>query len=562
MKLNIFTFLFSLLFLTACDSLDLNPLSDGSSETWNSNAEEIEMSLNGLYKDAFWMQDLDDWTDDWTYRDATTPVTGATINGETDFVKTWWTNTYKAIARANTVIQSVDRAAAVLSPAQIERYAAEARFIRACQYSRLLSHYGNIVYTETTLSIEEALALKQTPKEEVLQKIYADFDFAASKLKTTYGNSELKRASAGAAYAMKARIALQMSDWKTARDAAKACMDLKAYTLHSDFGNLFLSKTKNSVETIFGLPRSVALKVTLGGLQDYVPRNAGGYAAKDPSWDLFCAFLCKDGLPIDESPLFNPREPFKNRDPRCTATIVEFQTPHIGFIFQPHPDSVQVLRTSNNTRVNNNDTRSIAQFASFNGLIWKKGIDADWTLNSWTAEPDKIIIRYADVLLMYAEAKIELNEIDQSVLDAINTVRARAYGVAVTATSAYPAVNMGNQAALRKAVRIERRMEFALEGIRYMDIIRWKLAEKVLNKLNYGLLDPADLRTKVVKPGLWFFPQVPQIDDDGVADFSPMYNAGLIKQLTIRKFDATRQYLWPIPSKEVLTSGLVQNPGY
>ena len=95
-----------------------------------------------------------------------------------------------------------------------------------------------------------------------------------------------------------------------------------------------------------------------------------------------------------------------------------------------------------------------------------------------------------------------------------------------------------------------------------MDIIRWRLAEKVLNKLNFGLLDPADLRTKVVNKGLWFFPQTPEIDNDGVADFTAMYTAGLIKQLTIRKFDATRQYLWPVPSKEILTSGLVQNPNY
>ena len=462
MKLNIVILFFCLYFITACGTLDLNPLSDGSSETWNSNAEEIEMSLNGLYKDAFWMQDLDEWTDDWVYRDATTAITGATINGETDFVKTWWTNTYKAIARANIVVQSVDRAANVLSQAQIERYAAEARFIRACQYARLLSHYGNIVYTETALSIEEALALKQTPKETVLQKIYADFDFAAAKLKTTYSSSELKRASAGAAYAMKARIAIQMGDWKTARDAAKACMDLKIYKLHDNFSNLFLSKTKNSVETIFGLPRSIALKVVQGDAQNYVPRNAGGYAAKDPSWDLFCAFLCTDGLPIDESPLFNPRKPFLNRDPRLTATIVEFQTPHLGFVFQPHPDSIRVLRTSTNALVSNNDTRSIAQFASFNGLVWKKGIDGDWLLNSWTTEPDKILIRYADVLLMYAEAKIELGEIDQSVLDAINTVRARGYGVAVTATTAYPAVKTMDQTALRSILRVERRMEFAI----------------------------------------------------------------------------------------------------
>ena len=65
-------------------------------------------------------------------------------------------------------------------------------------------------------------------------------------------------------------------------------------------------------------------------------------------------------------------------------------------------------------------------------------------------------------------------------------------------------------------------MEFALEGRRYEDIIRWKLAEKVLNKYMYGMLDPAPLRTKVVISGLWFFPQTPDIDEDGCASFEPI----------------------------------------
>ncbi|MBO9727333.1 MAG: RagB/SusD family nutrient uptake outer membrane protein [Chitinophaga sp.] len=554
--------IFTGMLLSACGSLDLHPLSDGSSETWNSTPEEINMSLNGLYKGDFWLKDNDEWTDDWIYRDVTTEVTGATINGETGFVKDWWTKTYKAIARANNVLQSISRASKVLSADQIASYSAEARFVRACQYSRLLSHYGNIVYTDSILDIEQALQLKQSKPQEVLQKIYADFDLAAASLKTTYSGSDLKRATKGAALAMKARIALYMGDWETAKTAAKACMDLNIYKLHDDFGNLFLSKTKNSAETVFGLPRSITLKVTLGDCQNYVTRNAGGWAAKDPSWDLFCAFLCKDGLPIDQSPLFNPRRPFDNRDPRCAATLVEFQTPHLGYIFQPHPDSVTVLKVSDNKYVENKDTRSIAQYASFNGLLWKKGIDGDWLLNSWTVEPDNIIIRYADVLLMYAEAKTALGDIDQSVLDAINKVRARAYGTAYTNTAAYPAVTITEKNALMQVIRIERRMEFALEGIRYMDIIRWRLAEKVLNRANFGLLDPADLRAKVVKPGLWFFPQTPVIDADGVADFSPMYSAGLVKQIAVRKFDATRQYLWPIPSTEVLTSHLTQNPNY
>lgn len=547
---------------TSCGSLDLNPLSDGSSETWNSNAEEIEMSLNGLYKDAFWMKDSDEWTDDFIYRDVTTPITGATLNGETDFIKTWWVNTYKAISRANTVITSVDRAASVLTAEQIARYSAEARFVRACMYSRLLTHYGNIIYTETALDIEQALNLEQEKADVVLPKIYADFDEAAIHLKTTYASNELKRATAGAALAMKARLAIQMGDYATAKTAAQACMTLNIYKLHPSFSELFLSKTKNSVESVFALPRSVTLKVTLGDLQNFVSRNAGGWAAKDPSWDLFCSFLCKDGLPIDESPLFNPRKPFDNRDPRCAATIVQFGATHLGYVFEPHPDSLTVLQTSTNKKVENKDTRSIAQYASFNGLLFKKGVDGDWLLNSWQAEPDKIIIRYADVLLIYAEAKTELNEIDQTVLDAINQVRARAYGVVYTNTAAYPAVTTTDQTALRSILRIERRMEFALEGNRYADIIRWKIAGRVLNLPNYGLLDPADLRTKVVQPGLWFFPQTPAIDENGTATFKPMYDAGLIKVIAVRKFDETKQYLWPIPSTEVLASGLDQNDNY
>jgi len=562
MKTKILISCFGIFTLISCGTLDLNPLSDGSSETWNSNKEEIEMSLNGLYKDAFWMVDNDDWTDDLMYRGNTTPITDATLNGETGFVTTWWANTYKAIARANIVLESLDRAAELLSQQQINQYAAEARFVRACQYSRLLSHFGNIVYTEKTLDIDEALNMGQSDPQTVLQKIYDDFDFAAANLKPSYSSSELKRATAGAALAMKARIAIQMEDWVTAHTSAKACMDLGIYKLHPEYSNLFLTSTKNSVETIFGLPRSISLGVALGGRQDYIPRNAGGWGAMNPTWDVFCSYLCTDGLPIDESPLFDPRNPFKNRDPRCTASIVEFQTPHLNFMYQPHPDSVTVRNFATNAYVENKDTRTIAQFASFNGLIWKKGVANDWLQNSWRTEADKIIIRYADILLMYAEAKMESGNIDDSVLEAINMVRARAYKADYTEVTKYPAVTTTNPAQLRKIIRTERRMEFTLENIRYMDLIRWKLAEKVLNTPNYGMLDPEDLKKLVVQKGLWFFPETPIIDEDGIVDFSFMLNKGLVKQLNLRKFDANRQYLWPIPTKEILTSGLKQNPNY
>ena len=556
-----FIFICASLLLFSCQKLDLNPLSQGSSETWNSDADELEMSLNDLYRDALWVEDLDDWTDDWIYRDGLTEITNATINGQTGFVNTNWDNTYKAISRANTVLESMDRVEGVLSESQINAFIAEARFVRASMFSYLLSHYRNVVYMDRTLTIEEARETGQMPPEELLRKIYEDYDFAISNLPESYSSNELQRATKGAALALKARIALYMADFETAKQASQACIELGIYSLHSEYGNLFLSSTKQSPESIFLLPRSVTLGVTLGDRQNYVPRNNGGWAAKDPSWDLLFAYYCTDGLPVDESPLFDPKNPFVNRDPRCNLTIAPFGEEFLDYIYDPHPLALTTERVSTGQQVANNDNRAVAQYASFNGLVWKKGADHDWLLNSWRVEPDNIIVRYADVLLMYAEAKIELNDIDQSVLDAINQVRARAYQVDM-ASEAYPKVVESGQEKLRTILRAERRMEFALEGRRYMDIIRWKTAERVLNRPNYGLLDPADLVSKVVNPGKWFLPSTPDIDTDGSPDFTDLASQGVIKQIAVRKFDANRQYLWPIPSTEVLTSGLTQNPNY
>ena len=161
------------------------------------------------------------------------------------------------------------------------------------------------------------------------------------------------------------------------------------------------------------------------------------------------------------------------------------------------------------------------------------------------------------------EAKIELNQIDQSVLDAMNSVRARAYGVDKSQTDAYPAITTTSQTELRRILRIERRMEFAYEGLRYMDLVRWRLASKALTNKSYGLLYPASLLIeKVTSQGGWFWPSTPAIDEDGVPDFTAMEQAGQISVLSQRSWD-DRQYLWPIPTKEILINeNLVQNPGY
>lgn len=570
MKSKIYIVALSLLLLASCqNSLDLFPLAEPSAEKWYSNETEIQLALNDLYRIDWWQRDEDNLSinylsDDGFYRQTLTPIKSGTVTSQWSFSTDLWRNSYKAIARANRAIEALNstETKAKVSQAKLDVYLAEARFHRAAMYAKLVNKFGDVVYSDGVISIEDAYTKGRTDKKTVIAKIYEDFDYAAANLPVNYAAAAVKRATKGVALALKARFALYEKDYKAASDAAKACIDLKEYSLHPDYANLFLQSTKNSKEAIFSIPRSLELKVSIGVTSDIITRNSGGFAAANPTWDLFCSYLCTDGKTIDKSPLYDPRNPFKNRDPRCTATIAEFGQPHLGFIYDPHPNALQVTRISTNTKVTNNDNRANAQFASFNGLVWKKGVDDSWLLNGRQIEPEQIIIRYADVLLMYAEAKIEQNQIDQSVLDAINSVRARAYKVALSATTAYPAITTTNQTELRRELRMERRMELAFEGLRYMDIIRWRIAGKVLNRPIYGMLDPVDLRSKVVDKNLWFFPGIPKIDEDGTPDFSEMEKTGLIKNLVPTAWN-DRQYLWPIPTAEIqINTNMKQNEGY
>ena len=415
MKNKIYSAALSLLLLASCqNSLDLYPLAEPSAEKWYSNETEIQLALNDLYRIDFWQWDEDGMSinflsDDGFYRQTLTPVKAGTVTSQWAFSTLLWRNSYKAIARANRAIVALNSAEtkAKVNQAKLDIYLAEARLHRAAQYAKLVDKFGDVVYSDNVISIEEAYTKGRTDKKTVMTKIYEDFDYAITNLPASYAASAVKRATKGVALALKARFALYQKDYKVAGDAAKACIDLNQYALHSDYANLFLQSTKNSKEAIFSLPRSLELKVTTGPTSDIISRNSGGFAAANPTWDLFCAYLCTDGKTIDKSPLYDPRNPFKNRDPRCTATIVEFGQPHLGFIYDPHPNALQVTRVSTNTKVTNNDNRANAQFASFNGLVWKKGVDDSWLLNGRLIEPEQIIVRYADVLLMYAEAKIE-----------------------------------------------------------------------------------------------------------------------------------------------------------
>lgn len=572
MKKSIFAALAAAALLTACVDLDLSPRSQGSSENWYSTAQELEFSLNALYQPSMWYTEAwrlwptDRWTDDWNQRTQTYDWLGGTISTTWSEGANTWSNYYKGIARANTIIQSIDKAKDNLSDAQIAQYVGEAKFFRASFYSYLITLFGDVPYYDSTMTLEEAYNMGRKDRNYILDKIYKDFDDAAEALPTSYSGAQ--RVTKGTALAMKARAALFMNDWKTCAAAAKACMDLGVYSLHADYRELFLSKTKTSSELIFALPASNELgkhSYDEAATRSFYPRNNGGTSVAQPSWHLFFAYTCTDGKNVEDSPLYDPADPFKNRDPRLSELCVPFDSEFMDYIYNPRPSATTTLQVSTGKQVKNNDTKVVSKDCSYNGLVLKKFVDEEWIDDRLTDTPMRII-RYADVLLMYAESKMEMNQIDASVFDALNSIRARAYKCKVSETGKYPAISESDQTKLRRIIRNERRCELAWEGRRWFDIIRWRIAEEVLgnNAPIYGLPGNSQVAENE-KSGYWIFPKDfrPHMRASSSIDMSDMQNYPKYFTENQHCSFVPRQYLFPIPENErVVCRKLTQNPGY
>lgn len=566
MKLSKYILAAVALIMVGCNDLDRVPLDQGSSENWFSTPTEYEMAVNDLYRNDWWGLAKEAWTDDYIYRKIAGPdIVDGTLNSETNTsgsveLKTFWTNKYKCIVRCNTILASLKHGeASGVLPSQLESYEAQARFVRACQYGYLVFHFGDVVYIENATTIEESYKLSRTPKEQIIQKIYEDLDYAAEHLPESYTGKQY--ATRGAALAMKARFALYFGDYEIAAKAAQECMGISVYKLDPDYSALF--HTRNDKEYIFLIPSSSTLGVgTIGDSKSYITRMAGGFASKCPSWALFASYECTDGKTIDKSPLFDGKNPFKNRDPRCAASIIEFGTEAFGYEYDPRPSATKIMNYKTGKKVTNKDNFPVGNAnSSYSGLCWRKRVEESWK-DAGMTDNDNVIIRLADVMLMYAEAKIELNQIDQSVLDAINKVRARAYKCDYTDTASYPAITTTDQKELRKIVRRERRVELAFEGLRYYDLIRWRIAKKALNMPNCGLHSDKTKAKQDEKNGKWFWAYTPTIDDDGIPNFQKLIDAGLCDVHSKGNF-SDREYLWPIPASEILINkNLKQNPDY
>lgn len=598
--------------LVGCADLDIQPLSELSSGNWFRDETEIRMSLYDLYRTDFLQIDEVFWDDDCLFRDSPQAITLGTMDSQNSIPSTRWTNCYKCINRALGIINGIEESAPDVSQEVLNQFLGEAYCFIGYSYGQLCTYFGDCVLIEGKITLEESFNMTRSPKADVMKYAYECFDKAAELLSADYPDNQV-RFTKGAAYGFKARYAMQMGDYAIAVDACDKCMKLGKFDLDPNYKTMFTGTT--SPEFIYYMKGDLSVPYGVGpfaNVRNFTLRTLGAHTNRGPSYQLMCSFLCTDGLPIDESPLYNPKDPFENRDPRMAYTIQPFKTKYSkdydeymasrtdgtfetkypeylwGDLveFTPNPYNTHVYDARKKTLVKTSDSKAANQHAVYTGLPISKFVRSDWQyFASYNLSYDNVYpyLRYAEILMNYCEAKNELGTITQEDLDnTINKVRERAYA---GKSIAYPKVNKVDQAKLRTIIRMERRMEFAFENMRYRDLLRWRIMEKTQNTPQYYLnrawsgsanwngktgdesncsLSPEFMvLLKNWDDGNYPIGGVPPIDEDGLPDLTEMEQKGYITVFFQQGFDPAKNYLWPIPASEILVNPkLTQNPGY
>jgi starch-binding outer membrane protein, SusD/RagB family len=465
-----FLFLLSML-CTSCDDsfLDTVPTNTYNEANWWQNEAQVTSSLNGVYNS---LNNGIMGHSGYLATETVTPNILGGINfgppldvgqhnaGNMDWFLLHWQLNYQGIGRANNLLDNIDRVE--MNNDLKERYKGEARFLRALFYSRLVNFYGGVPLILESPSRDLHGRLPRNTREEVVNQILTDLDFASSVLPPSYSANDVGRATQGAALSLKARVLLYESRWAETAAAAKAVIDLNEYELFPDYRGLFLPANENNEEVIFDVQYTAPFRTH--GMDNILDVQIGS----SPTPDLVNSYLMTDGLPSDESPLYNPSQPYENRDPRLLQTVV---IP--GYMWKGQiADASKYFNTG---------------FGLKKWTIYEDNVARPEVLPG-NSDLNIILIRYADVLLMYAEAQNEANGPDQSVYDALNEIRDR---------SDMPDVQTGlSQDELREVIRHERRIELAAEGLYYYDIRRWRTAEEVMNAIVYNIEgEPRQTRT-------------------------------------------------------------------
>ena len=573
--------------------LDRKPLDQSSASTFMTNQAEMEQSLVGVYASAMWV--FPNNTPLLFNIEATTDLAIRRGGNAEDLIalgdagpflinnaipSSAWSQAYRLVQRANQHLTGMENGRANVSAQQFGRIRAEALVLRAWAYYHLMGWFGDVPYYREAPTIDQLLSSARTPMATIATDLYKDLDEAAAAF--TAANTQPVQAmgtvNRGVALGLKAKIAMLMKDWRTAATASKAVMDLGQYGLNPRYTDLFVlsgQQTNTNREIMFNQtyptdvldPQNWLAVIT-------VPRQVSqSQSSHFPSQNLVDRFEAIDGQRIDQSTVYNAATPSQNRDPRLRWTVymqgdtmvhntARTATPTNAAPYtQPKERTIFNIYSNVRRRFNwvtgvfdnvngNNDwigaTAAGIQWqvsATGNiggvGYVWRKYIDS--TQFVWETKTGYILMRYADILLTYAEAKIELGELDGTVTSAINLVRARA---------GMPAVTLASN--LRQIVRRERVAEFAGEGLRLFDLRRWGIYEKANSFPVVGVsLDPANPAA------------TPTFDADDVPNYSGSVNQRLRTRNQTRNNNNARYRLWPIPQFEIdANKGITQNPGW
>ncbi|MGV8093247.1 MAG: RagB/SusD family nutrient uptake outer membrane protein [Mangrovibacterium sp.] len=497
---------------TSCSGfLDEMPTSYSSTGFYQSEAA-IETGVSGIYNSLYiesssvpFYIHFDDYTPFGLQRSENTTIGaggGLTVNN--GIGQTWWSGNYVTIARANSLIHGSAPYLESLG-GKTRQYIAEARLLRAFAWYNLISVFGDVPFFTEPVMVDQ-YNVERTSKVVILDFILEEMDEIAEDLPWTA--TDRGRVDRATAMGLKARAALLGGSLDYGGKGTEY-FRIAAAVAQSVFGNRSLAVNYDDLFTKTGQKKSDVRSETLFELMysdqgstkyhvtafGQVSRNYG-QTGRHPAQLLADTYECIDGKRIDESPLYDPKKPSKNRDPRFRSTIwmhgdtVEGNTNgtdagRIRFVLEVYNPTTRFYNFNTNTWYTgtNADIQSSAAWASFAnagvGYIWRKfSYETQEAINKNTVNIP--IMRYAELLLTYAEAKIELGELDESVYDAINQVRNRSDMPDVSAD------RIGNQNKMRQLIRRERKVELIHEGLHFIDMRRWKTGDIENDSPSYG----------------------------------------------------------------------------
>ena len=423
------------LVVSSCEPLDLVPENTFTDASYWTSTPKALTFLNTAYSqllganDFFYNEGMSDNAYNGRGGDAGAgAIASGTYDASLGRIQAEWNGRYAGIKTCNLFLDNVDRVPDMDEPLR-ERVRAEARFLRAWQHFQLMTWFGDVPLLTSDPSIEEAQNVVRTPRSEVLSFIVSELTEVAAILPTkeAYGEADQGRLTKGAALALLARVQLYEGNWQ---EVARYCEQLMggeagSYGLFPSYADLFLPQNQYSQEDILSIQYAPEVRMW-GEFFDMAPLSAGARLnALAPTQELVDSYLTLNGASIDDpNSGYDENDPYANRDPRLTATVVyhDYEWPdpdgssHIIYI-RPGSDPdepVDEYAPGSSTTPTGYYTRKYFDPTHQTGL--RSGLNL-------------MVIRYADVLLMYAEAQVELGQFDQSVWDQTIRPPARAGGL-------------------------------------------------------------------------------------------------------------------------------------